>query len=61
MFTFKAPLQLHDPTKVVDGIQDIRDESNREGMQIVLELSRDANPDLVSGAFPNNLFLSSCE
>ena len=33
--------------KVIDGIQDIRDESNREGMRIVLELSRDANPDLV--------------
>ena len=33
--------------KVIDGIQDIRDESNREGMRIVLELNRDANPDLV--------------
>jgi DNA gyrase subunit A len=33
--------------KQVDGISDIRDESDREGMRIVLELTRDGDPDLV--------------
>ena len=30
----------------IDGISDIRDESNREGMRIVIELKRDANPQI---------------
>ncbi|MCQ2790151.1 MAG: DNA gyrase subunit A, partial [bacterium] len=34
------------------GISDIRDESDREGMRIVIELKRDAKPDVVK----NNLF-----
>ena len=34
------------------GISDIRDESDREGMRIVIELKRDAKPDVVR----NNLF-----
>ncbi len=32
--------------KKIDGITDIRDESNREGMRIVIELKRDANPQI---------------
>lgn len=33
--------------KKVDGITDLRDESNREGMRIVIELRKDANPNVV--------------
>ena len=32
--------------KKIDGISDIRDESSREGMRIVIELKRDANPQI---------------
>lgn len=32
--------------KRIDGISDIRDESSREGMRIVIELKRDANPQI---------------
>jgi DNA gyrase subunit A len=32
--------------KTIDGISDIRDESDREGMRIVIELQRDANPEV---------------
>ena len=32
--------------KRIDGISDIRDESNRQGMRIVIELKRDANPQI---------------
>lgn len=32
--------------KRLDGISDIRDESNRNGMRIVIELKRDANPQI---------------
>ncbi|MEA3507935.1 MAG: DNA gyrase subunit A [Synergistota bacterium] len=32
--------------KVLDGITDLRDESDRRGLRIVLELSRDANPEV---------------
>ncbi|MDD2216365.1 MAG: DNA gyrase subunit A [Eubacteriales bacterium] len=32
--------------KKLDGISDIRDESNRNGMRIVIELKRDANPQI---------------
>lgn len=38
--------------KRIDGISDIRDESDREGMRIVIELKRDAKPEVVK----NNLF-----
>ena len=38
--------------KRIDGISDIRDESDREGMRIVVELKRDAKPEVVK----NNLF-----
>ena len=33
--------------KRIDGISDLNDESNREGMRIVIELKRDANPQVV--------------
>ncbi|MEF2114600.1 DNA gyrase subunit A [Clostridium frigoriphilum] len=33
--------------KKIDGISDLRDESDREGMRIVIELKRDANPNIV--------------
>ncbi|MEK6285770.1 MAG: DNA gyrase subunit A [Acidobacteriota bacterium] len=38
--------------KKLDGISDLRDESDREGMRIVIELKRDAIPDIVL----NNLY-----
>jgi len=34
-------------TKVVDGISDIRDETDREGIRIVIELKRGENPEVV--------------
>ena len=33
--------------KRVDGISDLRDESDREGLRVVIELKRDANPQVV--------------
>lgn len=33
--------------KRIDGISDIRDESNREGVRVVIDLKRDATPDVV--------------
>lgn len=33
--------------KRIEGISDLRDESDRKGMRIVIELKRDANPDIV--------------
>ncbi len=33
--------------KKIDGITELRDESNREGMRIVIELRRDANPNII--------------
>ena len=33
--------------KRIEGVADIRDESNREGVRIVIELKRDATPDVV--------------
>lgn len=33
--------------KVIDGITDLRDESDRTGMRIVIELRRDANADVI--------------
>jgi DNA gyrase subunit A len=38
--------------KRIDGISDLRDESDRDGMRVVIELKRDANPHKVL----NNLF-----
>ena len=33
--------------KAIDGITDLRDESDRKGMRVVIELRRDVNPDVV--------------
>ena len=33
--------------KRIEGISDVRDESNREGVRVVIELRRDATPDVV--------------
>ncbi len=33
--------------KVIIGVSDLRDESDREGMRIVIELKKDANPEVV--------------
>ena len=33
--------------KIIDGVTDLRDESNREGMRIVLDLRRDAVPNVI--------------
>ena len=41
---------VHD--KRLEGISDLRDESDRDGMRIVIELKRDANPSIVL----NNLY-----
>jgi DNA gyrase subunit A len=51
--------------KRVEGISDIRDESNRDGVRIVIDLKRDASPDVVlnqlwrhtpaQGSFPANM------
>lgn len=41
--------------KVIDDITDIRDESDRDGIRIVIELKREANPEVVL----NNLFKHS--
>ena len=38
--------------KIVEGITDLRDESNRKGMRIVIELRKDVNPDVML----NNLY-----
>ena len=37
--------------KKVDGVSGIRDESNREGIRIVVELKRDANPQITLNRF----------
>jgi DNA gyrase subunit A len=34
--------------KFIDGVADIRDESDRDGLRIVLELARDGDPELVT-------------
>ncbi len=33
--------------KAIDGITDLRDESDRKGMRVVIELRRDVNPDVI--------------
>ena len=51
--------------KRIEGVSDIRDESNREGVRVVIELKRDATPEVVlnqlwrhtpaQGSFPANM------
>ncbi len=33
--------------KRIEGIAELRDESDRQGMRVVIELKRDASPDVV--------------
>lgn len=42
----------HVREKTIEGISDLRDESDRDGMRIVIEIKRDANPEIVL----NNLY-----
>jgi DNA gyrase subunit A len=44
---------------LIDGITDMRDESDREGMRIVIELHRDADPELVLRQIYNRTQLQS--
>ena len=39
--------------KKIKGIADIRDESNREGMRVVIVLKKDAQPKAVLTSFTN--------
>ncbi|MFW5889131.1 MAG: DNA gyrase subunit A [Bacillota bacterium] len=41
--------------KVIEGITDLRDESSRKGMKVIIELRRDANADVIL----NNLYKNS--
>ncbi|MFA5179415.1 MAG: DNA gyrase subunit A [Candidatus Izemoplasmatales bacterium] len=41
--------------KIIEGITDLRDESNRNGMRVVMELRRDINPEVLL----NNLYKNS--
>jgi DNA gyrase subunit A len=43
----------------INGIADIRDESDREGMRVVVELRRDANPETVLGELQRRTALQS--
>ena len=45
--------------KRVEGIKDIRDESDRDGMRIVIELKRDFDPDVIANQLMNKTSLSS--
>lgn len=45
--------------KRLEGISDIRDESNRVGMRIVIELKRDANSDVILNQLYTNTALQS--
>ncbi len=39
--------------KKIDGITDLRDESDREGMRIAIELRRDVNPNIILTSYIN--------
>ncbi|MDO8030240.1 DNA gyrase subunit A ['Planchonia careya' phytoplasma] len=41
--------------KIIDGITDLRDESNRQGIKLVIDLKRDVNPHVIL----NNLYKNS--
>lgn len=49
--------QVHD--KRLEGISGLRDESDREGMRIVIELKRDANPQVVLNRLFNQTSMQS--
>ncbi len=46
-------------TGIIDGVSDLRDESDREGMRIVIDLQRDADPNLVLRQLYNRTQLQS--
>ncbi|MHB9027409.1 MAG: DNA gyrase subunit A [Candidatus Latescibacterota bacterium] len=46
-------------TKVVEGISDLRDESDRDGMRIVIELKKDAFPEVVLNTLYKHTQLST--
>ena len=46
-------------TKVIEGISDLRDESDRQGLRIVIELKRDANPNVVLNLLHKHTALQS--
>ncbi len=45
--------------KRIDGISDLRDETDRNGMRIVIELKKDANPQVVNNLFKQTALQSS--
>jgi len=45
--------------KRIEGISDLRDESDREGLRVVVELKRDANPDVVLNQLYNLTYMQS--
>ena len=45
--------------KIIDGVTDLRDESDREGMRIVLDLRRDAVPNVIINQLYQNSALQS--
>jgi len=45
--------------KKIEGISDLRDESDREGLRIVIELKRDANPDVVLNQLYGHTYMQS--
>lgn len=45
--------------KKIEGITDLRDESDRDGMRIMIELSRNANPEVVLNQLYNHTGLQS--
>ena len=45
--------------KKIEGVSDLRDESDRNGMRIVIELKRDANPQVVLNTFFKQTALQS--
>lgn len=45
--------------KVIEGISEIRDESDRDGLRVVIELKRDANPNVVLNLLYKNTQLQT--
>ena len=45
--SMEVPFSCQVEDKRLEGISDIRDESDRNGMRMVIELKRDANPQVV--------------
>ncbi|MDR0678542.1 MAG: DNA gyrase subunit A [Holosporaceae bacterium] len=45
--------------KIIDGISDLRDESDREGVRIVIELKKDMNTDIILNQLYKNTMLQT--